>query len=178
MQTTVIRIGVAAPVVLASLLAAAQPKGAPSAPVPAQLIAAKRIFIANAGGDVGSYPEPPYDGGPDRAYNSFYAAMKAWGRYELVGTPADADLLFEIRFTVHPGTVWKGDTVYSDSQFRLSIREPKTGALLWALCEPVEHAVLQANRDRNFDVALDRVLDDVKRVTALAALQANSAQRQ
>ena len=31
-------------------------------------------------------------------YNEFYAAMKSWGRYELVSSPADADMVFEIRF--------------------------------------------------------------------------------
>ena len=32
-------------------------------------------------------------------YNRFSAAMKSWGRYELVASPAEAGLVFEIRFT-------------------------------------------------------------------------------
>ena len=38
-------------------------------------------------------------GGSNEPYNRFYAAMKSWGRYELVASPADADWVFEIRFT-------------------------------------------------------------------------------
>ena len=53
-----------------------------------------------AAGDQSRYEAVSYSGGPDRAYNEFYAAMKTWGRYELVAAPRDADLVFEIRLTV------------------------------------------------------------------------------
>ena len=34
----------------------------------------------------------------NQPYNAFYAAMKEWGKYTLVVSPAEADLVFEIRF--------------------------------------------------------------------------------
>ena len=76
--------------------AAEQPKQAPPAPIPAQILEAKKVFVANAGGDELSTDDPLFSGDPDRAYNQFYAAMKTWGKYELVSAPADADLWFEI----------------------------------------------------------------------------------
>jgi hypothetical protein len=65
------------------------------APVPALLLDAKKIFISNAGADSGPFPHP-FTGDPDRAYNEFYANAVSWGRYEVVATPGEADLVFEI----------------------------------------------------------------------------------
>lgn len=109
--------------------------------------------------------------------NQFYAAMKSTGRYELVGSPAEADLLFEIGFKadVSATTVFKGDTMGPtyDPQFRLEIRDPKTNALLWGFTEHMEWAILQGNRNRNFDQAAARIVTDVltlgTRATAAAA---------
>lgn len=144
---------------------AAQTKQAISAPIPTQIQLAKKVFIANAGGDDPGIDEPIFSGGVDRSYNQFYAAMKSAGRYELVGSPAEADLLFEIRFTVSTSTtkVFKGDSIGStlDPQFRLEIRDPKTSALLWAFTEHVQWAILQGNRNRNFDQASARIVTDV-----------------
>src|SRR5438445_7063479 len=60
----------------------AQQSRAPIAPIPEQILAAKKVFVANAGGEDPSSDDPLFSGGPDRAYNQFYAAMKTWGRYE------------------------------------------------------------------------------------------------
>ena len=150
----------------ASILAAGPPKQVPPAPVPAQILAAKKVFVVNAGADGGAYPLAPFSGEPERAYNSFYAAMKTWGHYQLVGAPSDADMLIEIRLTVRPGVVLRGDSMYWDAQFRVVISDPKANAMLWAMTEQVENAVLQGNRDKNFDQALARIMADLQKLTA------------
>jgi len=159
-----------------SVLHAADSKVVEPAPIPTQIILAKRVFIANAGGDEPGITEPLFSGGADRSYNQFYAAMKSAGRYELVGAPAEADLLFEIRFTVVPdkrptggilGNSGSGETY--DALFRLEIRDPETTALLWAFNEHMEWATLKRNRDRNFDEASDRIVSDVLALMARAA---------
>ena len=61
-----------------SVLAQSSKQPPPSAPVPQRILAAKKIFIANAGEDERSTTGPLYDGGPTRAYDSFYAALKSW----------------------------------------------------------------------------------------------------
>jgi hypothetical protein len=147
--------------------ARAQGKQVEPAPIPTQISSAKRVFIANAGADEPGVVEPLFSGGRDRAYNQFYAAMKSSGGYELVGSPAEADLLFEIRFTVipdrRPTGFWSsnGTGDANDAVFRLEIRDPKMNALLWAYNEHMEWAVLQSNRDKNFDQALARIVTDV-----------------
>jgi hypothetical protein len=150
---------------LLSGFVAAQTKQLNAAPIPTQIQLAKKIFIANGGGDDPGIDEPIFSGGVDRSYNQFYDAMKSAGRYELVGSPAEADLLFEIRFTVNTSTtkVFKGDSIGStlDPQFRLEIRDPKTSAILWAFTEHVQWAILQGNRNKNFDQASARIVSDV-----------------
>jgi len=164
---TVLSVSLAILMLPVSVWGAGQPKPAPAAPIPAQILAAKKVFLANAGGDQPLLDDGEFSGGVERAYNQFYAAMKTWGRYEMVGAPGDADLLLEIRFTVPPiaGRVARGDTIGGrpyDPQFRLVIRDPKTNALLWAFTEHAQWAILQGNRDRNFDQALARIVSDVQ----------------
>ena len=92
---------------------AAQTKPIAAAPIPVQISAAKKAFVANAGGEERAYDEPFFGGGPSRAYNQFYAAMLSSGRFELVPAPAEADILLEIRFTVAQAeqSVMKGSSI-------------------------------------------------------------------
>src|ERR1700674_1223893 len=113
-------------VLLPLSLWAQQPEETPAAPVPAQIGIAKRIFISNAGEEAFFLlpKDAIYRGGPNRAYNQFYAAMKSWGRYELVSAPADADLIFDIGFTD------KYEIRFLVSQLRLLMLDPKTHVAL------------------------------------------------
>ena len=164
---------------LLSAFAAAQAKQDEQAPLPNQIVTAKRVFIANGGGDDPGMPDPLFSGGADRAYNQFYSAMKSAGRYELVGSPAEADLLLEIRFEVVPDKrpnsgFWgdKGTADAYDAVFRLEIRDPKTTALLWAFNEHMEWAILKSNRNKNFDQASARIASDALALSARAAGEA------
>jgi hypothetical protein len=152
---------------LVPVLIAQKTNPVPAAPIPPQILTAKRVFVANAGGEQPPPEGEQFSGDSARAYNQFYAAMKTWGRYELVGAPADADLWFEIRFTVLPAAraVSKGDTLGTaafDPQLRLVIRDPKTNAILWGFTEHAAWAILKGNRDKNFDMALARIVADVQ----------------
>ena len=152
-----------------------KPAPAVPAPVPAQIVAAKKVFVANAGSDEWAYSDGPFHGARERAYNQFYAALKDSGRYELVAAPADADLLFEIEFSVPSATSQVDRSVAQgflpepfDPRFRLVIRDPKTRALLWAFTEHIQWAILQGNRDKNFDHGLAKLVDEVRDLTGQA----------
>src|SRR5580704_4267336 len=62
-----------------------------SAPVPSQIHQAQTIFLTNSGSD----PNFPIDA--TKAYNDIYAALQTWGRYKLVNSPDQADLVFELK---------------------------------------------------------------------------------
>jgi hypothetical protein len=144
-------------------LPAQQPKDA--APILAQITAAKKVFISNAGqDDLGGFGAEP-----DRTYNQFYSAVKSWGQYQLVTTPGDADLVFEISFGVQAvgANVVKGDTVgtgYAPS-FRLLIVDPKAHFTLWAFTQHINWAKLSSNRDKDFDQGMADLMSGLKKLT-------------
>jgi hypothetical protein len=164
-----------------SYLGAAENKPAPPAPIPTQILSAKKIFIANAGGEEPWYDDAQFSGGGERAYNQFYAAMKSWGRYEITAAPGDADLLFEIQFLCPPAVGAAnqgGDSLAGrpfDPQFRLVIREARTNSLLWAFSERAQWAVLRGNRDKNFDQALNWIVRDVESLAGSSVIADRSA---
>ena len=140
------------------------------APLPRQIFTAHKVFVSNAGGDTLG----DYSGGPDRAYNQFYGTLKEWGRYELVAAPADAELIFEVSFTTPTvgedvsgggaGHFSVSSRQVKDPQFRLTILDLKTHVLLWTFTEHVQPALLQGNRDKNFDQAMAALVNDVRNV--------------
>lgn len=145
-------------VVSCSFAGAARAQESPSAPMPSQLLSAKKVFISNGGGDInlGIGPQGQFAGLPVRPYNDFYAAMKSWGRYELVGAPADADLIFEISFS----ETFFGNSI--QSKFRLLVLDPKTHFVLWPFAEYIEAAAKAANREKNFEQGMSQVVADAK----------------
>jgi hypothetical protein len=136
------------------------------APVPGQILSAKRVFVSNAGSE--SYGSETYfrltryDGGPDRFYNQLYSALKNWGRYELTDSPATADIVYEARFSspiVDKQT--KYDFTY-DPQLTLTILDPKTRVALWSLTEHIQPGSSRESDNRNFDSAVDRIVEKTK----------------
>jgi hypothetical protein len=170
LKAAVLCFGLVMPLLSGPMCVAQQKKSPPRAPIPAQILSAKRVFVANGGGDESHNEATMYSGGPARTYNEFYAAIKTWGRYELVAAPGDADLVFEIRLTVFQFQSYRlsGDSTASDSQFRIVIRDAKTRETLWGLTEHAQGALLQSNRDRNFEQAMAAVVAEVQRIAGPA----------
>jgi hypothetical protein len=139
----------------------AQQAGSAEAPVPAQIAAAHTIFVSNGGGS-------PYfsifTGGPDRAYDTFYADLQKTGRYQLVSAPGDADLIFEIR-AIAPAESGPHDTVTYLPQFILSIFDPKTHTMLWTTRANVRALGMKRRRNRQFDASVAVLMDKLSEVT-------------
>lgn len=104
--------------------------------MPAQILSAKKVFISNGGvnGNSRIVFESIFDRNQpsnlNQPYNQFHAAMKTWGRFELVAAPADADLVFSTCFT-HPFST------ALDSQLDLAILDAKTHFRLWTITLPI-----------------------------------------
>jgi hypothetical protein len=144
-----------------------QPNDPPSAPVPTPIFAAKKVFISNATGEI---VLPP--GNPDLTYDEFYAAMKSWGRYQLVSSPADADLVLEVRFTfvVGPTDVNQGGGGSSQVfQFRLVILDPKSHVVLWAFSEILPESNNKVKSRQVFHQTIGTLVDDLKKLSARSA---------
>ena len=143
----------------AAYLVAQQPEQFPAAPVPPAIANAKTVFISN-GGQEGSFQmvhDSWYSGGPNRPYNQFYAAMNSWGKLGLMVAPAQADLVLEISFD---------GRIVNVSQFKLVILDPKTNIKLWTLTKNVEYAGMAKNREKNYNLAMESLINDLKDVVS------------
>lgn len=136
----------------------AQTVEAPAAPIPSQIATAKKVFISNAGVQT------------NRNYNEFYAAIRSWGRYEIVAAPADADLVLEIsissQITGVSGTKESGCDSSSASWFKLVLLDPRERIVLWTLTETIQPFNRQKTGEKNTDNAMNKIVDDLKALTA------------
>lgn len=123
-----------------------------AAPVPSPLLNGKRAFISYEIGDVSAFPSK-YSGGPERAYNEFFADMKNWGRYELVMDPKDADVVFAVRFVDAPGLAYP--------QMRVGISDARTHVALWGFVEEVNPAWRKKHRDDAFSETVQQLVSDI-----------------
>jgi hypothetical protein len=139
----------------------------PAAPVPVPILAGKKVFVSNAGSDGNPLAVFKRLGDENLPYNQFHAAMKSWGRYELVGDPAAADLVFEIRF-IAPLTSTQSVDNYAP-QLDLSIFDRRTHFLLWRITQPVEGAVRGKTWDKNFNSGMADLLSAIKKLAAPSA---------
>ena len=130
------------------------------APVPTPLLNAKRAFISYEIGDVTAFPSD-YSGGPERAYGEFYSQMKAWGRYQLVSDPKDADIIFAVRFVDPPNI--------AHPQIRVGIMDSTARVSLWGFVEEVNFAFFKKHRDAAFTASVKQLLEDVKTLIGTSA---------
>lgn len=148
---------------------------AQAAPVPPAILAAKTVFVSNAGADSGLFPSP-FSGNTSRSYNQFYAALKASGQFELVSSPGQADLVLELQL-IAPNGPSEANKAKGASEplpmFRLVVYDRKTHYALWTLTRSIEIAYLQKTHDRNFDEALSALLLDFETLAGKAPAAAH-----
>ncbi len=123
----------------------------PAAPVPAPMILGKRAFISYQFTETA---DATVSGDPQRDYNEFYALMKAWGRYQLVNDPKDADVVYSIRYNVGFSTV---NCTVTNTQ----------GISLWGFRMDIGSGVRQRTRDANFSEAIVKLMANIKLLVEL-----------
>lgn len=137
-------------------------KDIPPAPLPLVVVNAKKVFLTNGGGS-------------DLAYDTFYSEMKNWGKYQIVGSPDDADLIVEISYHVeHGGTrVWSTNNTYNgttqvhstqiiDPQLVLTIYDAKTKNSLWETIDHRRLARREKNREKETINSAQRLVEELK----------------
>lgn len=137
-------------------------KDIPAAPLPATIINARRVFLTNGGGS-------------DLAYDAFYAEMKKWGKYEIVGSPEEADLIIELAYHVeNRGTrVWSSHNSYNgttqvhsaqiiDPQLVLIIYDAKSKNSLWETVDHRKLAMREKNREKETINSAERLVGELK----------------
>ena len=127
--------------------------------VPSQIAAAHKIFLSSAGAD----PNFPLD--PAHVYNDIYTQLKAWGRYELVGSAEQADLVFTLRgvapITQIAGV--QGDVnSYTTPAFELIIVDAPNNKPIWTVTSPIALAGRKGRFDHWAAIAETNLVSRVK----------------
>jgi hypothetical protein len=147
-----------------------RPEGINS-PVPALLLNARKVFISNGGADAGLFPHP-FTGTQDRAYAFVYHALSAGKRFQVVASPADADIVLQIQLLAPLGPL--GDnkqkgTTDPEPTFKLTVFDRPTHYIVWTLTQTVDQALRQETHDANFDAALTSILSQLELVAGTSA---------
>jgi len=101
-----------------AISAAAQTPAPPTAPLPAALASAHKLFLGNAGDQ--------QNADCLRVYNDFYAGISNLKRFEQVTDPNQADLVLELHYEINLGqAVASNDTNHSVRQFRIVLIDPR-----------------------------------------------------
>jgi hypothetical protein len=106
----------------------------PNGPVPASIASAHNVLLTS----VGITPRLGLD--PNQLYNDIHQRLEQWGYYQLVSTPQQADLIFQLD-EIDPrngANITPGTDVYNRTpSFRIVILDAKTGIPLWTVTAPI-----------------------------------------
>jgi hypothetical protein len=93
--------------------------------------------------------------------------MKVWGKYELVSSPRDADIVLAASFVTpfEPLSVTGGNgpTIFRP-QLQLVIIDPKTNVTLWWLAQDIQSAFREKTAEKNFDEAVGGLINQLKKL--------------
>jgi hypothetical protein len=156
---------------LSSNASANKKKVVPEAPVPDFIVKTHQVFVTNGGGN-------------QLAFDEFYSQVKTWGRYQLVGSPSEAEVVIELKyFVIDQGPlVWSSTNTYThqtqvhsaemtDPQLQINIYDAKTKDLLWSVTDHKRLARLEKNREKESVNSADRLAAGLKeRVEASTSL--------
>jgi len=138
-------------------------KDVPPAPLPEVIVNAHRVFLSNGGGS-------------DLGYDAFYSEMKKWGKYQIVGSPEEADLIIELSYQVENlGThVWSSTNTYNnnttqvhsrqiiDPKLILSVYDAKSKNPLWSTIDHRRLARLEKNREKEMINSAERLVEELR----------------
>jgi len=136
------------------------PQTIPAAPVPPQILAAKKLFISGPVTDP-SHGDPEQN---EHVYEEVYASARIWGQYELVSAAGNADLVWE-------------PSVY-DGVPKLTMRDPHTQVVLWTVDQDVKWEAFTGLTQPVLDRALVGLLNSASSISGKPAFGAPPARGQ
>ncbi|MBB5064398.1 hypothetical protein [Granulicella mallensis] len=106
------------------------------APVPAEIRAAKNIFVESSAQS-------------SDMYKRFITALTAWGRYTILESPDKADVIFE----------------FNDSPLEVKILEPSSRITLWTVSDPSNGLYPEGNRNKRASHLIMNLVSEIKELS-------------
>jgi hypothetical protein len=142
------------------------------APLPADILNAKSVFLVNLGG---SDPKIKDDEGSELVFDTIYTDFRGWGRYQLADAPEKSDITVEVSYAAENehSKVYSTTNVYtgqsqvhsrreSDPTIHLDVYRTNGHVLLWSPSIVRDKAIRQKNRKKNASEAADELFDRFK----------------
>lgn len=142
-------VAASAAVLVPPELAAKSRADIPLAPIPAKVLSAKKLFLLNAAVDT-------------LAYDSVYAAVKDWQRFEIVDSASAADLLMVVTTVTWGRPVRVNGRHVLDEQIILTIQDANSRDTLWSAAERRRFALREKNQDKETIDAAERLVASLK----------------
>ena len=146
-------------------------KNIPEAPLPAAVVHARKVFLLN--GQTTS--EGLTKNGNALAFDTLYADVKRWGKYELVDSPKDADIVIELQYRPYSAgsrsfgiynpathTVQSRSVTTPGADFALVIYEAKSKEQLWSVSDACGLARLVKNQQKEVIKSVGRLVEGLK----------------
>lgn len=161
MKTLLFSATIGTLLLLSATQTGAQSRGELVAPLPTAMTSAKTVFISSNG-----------NGSP--AYEAFCDGMREWGRYEIVSSASEADLIIELsdRDTDKIAPSWSGGNAFvatqpkhenkATHQVMLTIYDSKTNEILWSASDPQKRAKREKNRQREAIESVQHLISNLE----------------
>lgn len=150
----------------------------PEAPLPTAVVNAKKVFLL----DGQTTAEGLTKNGNALAFDTLYAEVKSWSKYELVDSPKDADIVVELQYRPYSGssrsfgvynpssrTVQSRTVAVPSADFALVVYDAKSKDQLWAATDACGVARLVKNQQKEVIKSVGRLVDGLKRRTTTMA---------
>jgi hypothetical protein len=123
----------------------------------------------------GQGSDPYLKGGAEYAFDVFYSEVKNWAKYRIVGSPDEADLIFELSYSSRSVAtrVWSTTDTYTgatqvhsrrlmDPRVTFTVYDRKTRFSLWSAQESRDTAFRRKNRQKNLTNTLHEMVQNFR----------------
>ncbi len=143
--------------------------GPSAAPLMPEALARERLLSAHTLYLAKSTQDAHFPASPDDAYNLVLANLKNWGRYQVVDSVAQADLVLQLRDAVHANVVDSSDntgsSVYFLPSFQLTLADPATLSPLWTVNAGIPTSIKSKKQDALLAASAQNLVSQLKLLT-------------
>jgi hypothetical protein len=145
--------------------------GPSSAQLTPEALARQRLLSAHTLYLAKSTQDANFPASPDDAYNLVLANLRNWGRFQIVDSVAQADLVLQLRDAVKTSVVddappnTAGPTVYYLASFQLTVADPSTLSPIWTVNSGIPTSIKHKTQSQLLTASAQNLVSQLKLLT-------------